>query len=196
MENYFDKAIELHDQIKSHPFRETFTDEPRLGIWKFQCKEYLTLVIKLAYAVADYFWKERNERYGGDLTSEQVRHKTEWAHDLISLFCTIRYIWIEDKHSQEIVEGLNITQEEFFAKSGISDVNHMMIYIDRFIGLVHRFIETKELTEMAYCYYEQSTEPHNGYYWKHPTFVIENENGEWELIEPIKKFGTITIQNN
>ena len=108
MKNYFDKAIELHDQIKLHPFRETFTNEPRLGIWKSQCREYITLVIELTYAVADYFWMVRNEKYGGDLTSEQVRRKTEWAHDLISLLCTIRYIWTDDRHSQEIIKGLNI----------------------------------------------------------------------------------------
>lgn len=171
-EEYFSNMIQIHDKIKEHPFRRIFNDKTLEGTWKASFNEYLNCIKELADNFSSYCYVEKYEL------------PSWWYHDLNGFIGRIREIFTDnfyqDKHKFIIVKGLNITYEEFLAKTKVNDINEVMIFFDGLIGDIHRFIEFKDIDELAGIGEQRSTEPHNGYYYRHMVRYTKKifDNGE------------------
>ena len=177
---WMEGLIKWHEEIKNHPFRKHFQGDQESGTWKFDFREYNELIYRCTELLINLHY------YSTDpiLTKDD----TEFIHDFRSFLLTIGYLyapryktdWLDepdDRHPE-------IIPRKIYEKTGITDINNVMIFFEKFIGDIHQFIETKQFNRIAVIQYEPVAEPHNGYYYKH-MIELEKVNDEWVPTEEI-----------
>ena len=188
-EAHMDDLIALHDKIKSHSFRKEFYKQHNIGTFKSLFKEYMSLIYDTTRVMINlaYYCKE---------TSFITKDDCFWIHDFRNWLFVLDIIYVDtdrDWLDTKDVKGLGITPREVYAKTHITDINAVMIFLDKYIGYIHRFIETRQFNRIAGIYYECSTNPHNGYYYKHMVEYEKTDSG-WKLIEEPALIGTKQIK--
>ena len=188
-EEHMSDLIVLHDKIKSHPFRHEFYNQHNVGTFKSLMKEYIRLI---------YNSTEIIDNLAYDCTDDSTVSKEDcfWVHDFRSWLFVLDILYIDNDREwldTKRIKGLDITPREVYAKTHITDINAVMIFLDKYIGYIHQFIETREFKRIAGIHYEYSTKPHNGYYYKHMV-GYEKINGVWKFITPPTLIGTKQIK--
>ena len=184
-QEWMGQLIDLHDQLKSHPFRQQFTDTVHLGAWRSMFKKYRNLIYKTTEVLCGFAYQ---------CTDDAIITKDDcfWVHDFRSWLSNLYFIYIEKDHPADLserIDSLDMTYGEFLDKTHITDIGAVMIFLEKYIGDIHRFIETRQFNRITGIHYERSTSPHNGYYYKH---MVEYEKGEidWDFVEPPRLIGT------
>lgn len=178
-EEHLEDLIVCHDEIKKHPFRERFQDDQQTGTFKAMCEEYRCLVyrsteilISLCYYCSDTPLLSKND--------------LEWVHDFRSFLLCLHNYYVYQHRDPEYfdtpVKGSALTYREILSKTGITDINTVMIFLDKYLGYIHRFIEIRVLDAITAVEYEQVTRPHNGYYYKHLAEMTKVD-GNWKVGE-------------
>lgn len=184
---YMDALIEIHDQIKAHPFRKEFSNQYNIGTFKSLCKEYMSLIYQTTEIICaiGYCCKDNNSITSGDCF---------WIHDFRSFLFNIDLIYIKEPKfiDEKKVQGLDITPREVYSKTGLTDIGTVMIFLDKYIGYIHQFIETESFTRITSIKYELCTNPHNGYYYKHMVECEKTKDG-WRIVELPEFIGTKQI---
>ena len=184
-QEWMDELIVLHNKIKSHPFRQEFTNQTNIGTWRSLFREYKSLIYETTEVMCGLEY---------DCTDDSPLEKGDnfWIHDFRSWLMNIHYIYIGTSYPADLsrnINGLNITYGEFLSKTDITDIGAIMIFLDKYVGYIHQFIETGVFVRAAGIHYEYSTKPHNGYYYKHMV-EYEKRDGKWYFINRPKLIGT------
>lgn len=185
---YKEKLIELHEQIKNHPFREKFTDQFNEGTFRSLFSEYYNLIYDITevFAYMEYYCED----------SPLERGDGFWIHDFRNAMLTMSYVFgkrvfKDDEYFNKPIEGFHLNYREILAKTGINDINQVMMFFEKFIGAVHRVIETDHFNYIPAIEYEPCTKPHNGYYYKHMCEYERTPENTWKLVNPIIPIGTV-----
>ena len=184
-QEWMDELIVLHDQIKSHPFRQEFTNQTNIGTWRSLFREYRNLIYETTEVMCDLEYRCVDD-------SPLEKGDGFWIHDFRSWLQNIYHLYIDTNYPYKLdreIRGLGITYGEFLGKTDITDINAVMIFLDKYVGYLHQFIETGVFVRTAGIHYECSTKPHNGYYYKHMT-EYEKRDGKWGFINHPKLIGT------
>jgi hypothetical protein len=184
-QEWMDELIALHDQIKSHPFRQEFTNQTNIGTWRSLFREYSHLIYETTEVMCslEYYCTDDSPLEKGD---------DFWIHDFRSWLMNIHSVYIETRYPPNLdknINGLNMTYGELLGKTHITDVGAVMIFLDQYVGYIHQFIETGVFVRTAGVHYELSANPHNGYYYKHMT-EYEKRDGKWGFVNPPQLIGT------
>ena len=188
-EEHMNDLIDLHDKIKSHPFRQEFQNQHNVGTFKSLFTEYCNLIYKTTKVMINI------AHYCND-ESPVSKDDDFWIHDFRNWMFTLEIIYIDtdrDWLDTKDVKGLNVTPREVYAKTHITDINSVMIFFEKYIGYIHQFIETGKFKRIAGIHYEQTTNPHNGYYYKHMVEYEKTADG-WKFVTPPKLIGTKQIK--
>lgn len=190
-EEHINDLIKCHDEIKTHPFRKHFQDDQETGTFKAMFNEYRKLIydstdilIALHYYCADEPMLTRDD--------------LEWVHDFRQfLLCLYNYYVYEHKGNRRFerfdtpTKGSSLTYREILTRTGITDINTVMIYLDKYLGYIHRFIETRAFDVITAIKYERVTNPHNGYYYYHLSEMVK-VNGVWKFKEEAEMDAKLT----
>lgn len=180
-QEWMDRLIELHDALKSHPFRQKFTDQTNLGTWRSMFREYRKLIYDTTEVLCGFAYRCTD----GELITKD---DCFWVHDFRSWLINIHFYYTGE-YTNTKIDDLDMTYEELLSKTHITDIGSVMIFLERYIGDIHQFIETRQLHRITGIYYERSTDPHNGYYYKHMVEYAKGDDG-WVLAERPILIGT------
>lgn len=184
-QEWMDELIAQHDQLKAHPFRSVFIDQTNLGTWRSLFREYKSLIYDTTETICGLIYRS---------TDGSILEKDDgfWIHDFRSWLMNIYYIYIETKYPADLdkrIEGLDITYGELLDRTHITDIAAVMIFLEKYVGYIHQFIETRRFDRITGVHYEYSTDPHNGYYYKHMV-EYEKVDGRWRFVSPPVLIGT------
>ena len=184
-QEWMDELIAQHDQLKAHPFRRVFMDQTNLGTWRSLFREYRKLIYDTTETICGLIYRS---------TDGSILDKDDglWIHDFRSFLTNIYFIYIEKNYPanlDERIDSLDMTYGDLLDKTHITDIGAVMIFLDKYIGYIHQFIETGNFNRITGIHYEYSTEPHNGYYYKHMV-EYEKKDGRWGFINPPRLIGT------
>lgn len=163
--------IDTHEKLKNHPFREKFTDQFNEGTFKSLYKEYSDLI----YETTEIFSRMA---YYCTTDSPISKEDTFWIHDFRSAMFTFNNIFYYDKkwmYNEDRHDNLGCSPYEFYKKFGLTDINNIMLFFERYIQYIHQFIESGEFEKIAAIYYETYVP---GWYIKHMTDYIKVD-GKW-----------------
>lgn len=182
---YKEKLQEIHDKIKEHQFRIEFKNEFSKGTFKSLFKEYRGLIYD-ATEVLGYM-----EYYCDD--SPIARGDGFWIHDFRGAMLTLGFFFDErfkDDYYDTPVERINLTPRQIYNKTGVDDINIIMLWFEKFITDIHVFLQTDIFDRITGVEYEPVTKPHNGWYYKHLVEYERKEDGSWGLIHEPNWIGT------
>lgn len=142
-EEHKQDLIALHNSIKNHIFRRVFIDDSLKGTHRALCKDYMNLIYEsteklsnLAYYTTDRCIVDKKDLF--------------WIHDFRSLIFTIEYIHSEDR---DLLKPLNpnttTTRQDIYQMTGLTDISTVMLYLEKYLQFLHRFIETGELNDIC-----------------------------------------------
>ena len=171
MEDTWNELVQLHNEIKNHQFRVVFINE-ELPEYKRLGKEYLDLIYKSTELICRlaYYTKEY----------EYLTQDCWWIHNFRSGLWMAQRI-INGGFREDIPQHMH-DQE----KTNYSNTSTIMLFLEKYVMYLHRFIETKQINGIVHIDYEQQAIPHNGWYYYHATEYIKDVNGVWALTEPIQ----------
>ena len=174
---YKEKLQEIHDRIKEHPFRIQFQNEFQEGTFKSLYKEYTNLIYDATEVISYMCY------YCSDSPLNKKRDDF-WIHDFRSFLLTAKFWFTKrfnDDYYEEIAEGLTITKREILEKTGVTDINVVMIWLEKFITNIHVFLQTGCFERINGVEFEHTTKPHNGWYYKH-LVEFEREGDGWKWV--------------
>lgn len=179
-----------HDEIKAHPFREHFQDDPQTGTFRSMFESYRRLIYESTEILCSLYYYCIDEPI---LTRDDL----EWVHDFRAFLLIIYNFYIyrnsdgeEYEYFDKLDRGCPITYREVLARTHITDINSVMMFLDTYLGYVHSFIDTGIFNMIAAIYYEPVTEPHCGLFYKHMTALVKVD-GKWRLKDSIPLIGTL-----
>lgn len=141
---YMDKLIEIHDQLKNHKFREIFHDDTNKLTWTAQCENFRKLVYESTEIISHMAYYNNDENPIINIPD------TNWIHDFRGFLLRFYNIFIFDKDwMNEYQEDLGMSIREFYQTMGLTDINHCMLFFDRYIQYLHQFIETGRFIKIA-----------------------------------------------
>ena len=168
---WMNDLIVLHDKLKNHPFREKFTDTFNTGTFKSLYKEYTDLIYETTEVISSM-------GYYCNTDSPISKEDTFWIHDFRSAMFTFNNIFYYDKkwmYNEDRHDNLGCSPYDFYKKFGLTDINNIMLFFERYIQYIHQFIESREFEKIAAIYYETYVP---GWYIKHMTDYIKVD-GKW-----------------
>ena len=78
------------------------------------------------------------------------RFNIQGIHDFRGFLLRFYNIFIFDKDwMNKYQEDLGMSIREFYQTMGLTDINHCMLFFDRYIQYLHQFIETGRFTKIA-----------------------------------------------
>lgn len=163
--------ISIHDEIKSHPFREHFQDDQSTGTFRSLSYEYFDLIYKSTEVLSGFAYYCSDD---GGLDREDM----EWIHDFRSMLFTIKQYYknTSDPYYDKVrIE--NLTSRDIMNKTGLTDINTIMIYFDKYLGYIHRYIETGKFDRICAVKYESVQKPGSGWYYKHLVEMVRTDSG-------------------
>lgn len=170
MKDNWNELIQLHNEIKNHQFRVAFINE-ELPEYKRLGKKYIDLIYKSTELICNIAYYTKDYEY--------LQEDCWWIHNFRS------GLWM----AQRMINGSfredtpqHMHDQE---KTNYSNVSTIMLFLEKYVMYLHRFIETKQINGIVHIDYEQQSIPHNGWYYYHATEYFKNDNGEWALKEPI-----------
>lgn len=180
--------IDCHDKIKAHPFRKHFQDDQNTGTFRSLCNEYRNLIYKSTEILVAlcYYCSDDHVLEVDDL---------DWVHNFRAFLTRLynRYVYVhkdKDAYWNTRVGGCELKRRDVLAKTGIDDINTVMIYLDRYLGYIHKFIETGVFDVITSVEFEMVTNPHNGWYYEHLVDIVKID-GKWGLKDDVQYIGTI-----
>lgn len=173
VEKLWNELTDIHLQIKEHPFRQIFAqDKYSVARYEKHCQSYLDLIYKSTDKLCDLAYHTTEFEY--------LKKDLWWIHNFRGGLWNIsqmakddyRHYTVEHRHDQD--------------KTNFASVADGMLWLEKYVMYLHRFLETKQLNGIVHVDYECQALPHNGWYYYHLTEYKKDENGKWQLVSPIK----------
>lgn len=183
-DEHMQDLIDLHEKIKAHPFRIKFTDQYNIGTFRALFKEYRSLIYDTTEVLCALKWRCTDTPM---LNNEDLF----WVHDFRGWLFTLSVVYdpYHDDYLDKPIRGINMTARDVYAATGMTNINCVMEFLEKYVGYIHRFIETRKFDYITCIQYERVTNPHNGHYYKHMLECVKTETG-WTYIKPPAWIGT------